>query len=409
MDEGKLKNRAFYFIILMGVVSLFGDMTYEGARGVIGPYFAVLGASALAVGLISGLSEFIGYFIRFIVGFLSDRLKLYWFFTLSGYALIFAIPLIGLTKTWHFAAVFIVLERLGKALRSPARDAILSKATKLVGRGTGFGIHEAMDQIGAVIGPLIFSAVFFYKGNYSTGFLFLFIPAILMLATLLYAKKSFKLAEKMESGKDEGINDSTDINTFDNKNKNKLPKIFWIYTIFIFFSAAGFVNYQIISYHVERQHLLSYIYIPALYSMSMLLDAVSALITGRIYDKKGLKTLITIPVFTILIPFFAFFSNIYMLIFSIAIWGILMGIHETIMRAAIADMTPPEKRGTAYGIFNTVYGVAFFVGGIFIGYLYNISIYMIIAYVVVTCIITFLLYYKYLSPLHQKTFRKIVI
>ena len=132
------------------------------------------------------------------MGYFSDRLKLYWFFTLSGYGLIFAIPLIGLTKTWQFAAIVIVLERLGKALRSPARDAILSKATKLVGRGTGFGIHEAMDQIGAVIGPLIFSAVFFYKGNYSTGFLFLFIPAILMLATLLYAKKSFKLAEKME-------------------------------------------------------------------------------------------------------------------------------------------------------------------------------------------------------------------
>jgi len=155
--------------------------------------------------------------------------------------------------------------------------------------------------------------------------------------------------------------------------------------------------------------LLANIYIPALYSLSMLLDAISALIVGRVYDKKGLKTLITIPVLTILIPFFAFFPNIYMLIFSIVIWGILMGIHETIMRAAIADMTPPEKRGTAYGIFNTVYGVAFFAGGIFIGYLYNISIYMIIAYVVVTCIITFFLYYEYLSPLHQKTFRKIII
>ena len=404
MDESKLKRKAFYFIILMGVVSLFGDMTYEGARGVIGPYFAVLGASALAVGLISGLSEFIGYFIRFIVGFLSDKLKLYWFFTLSGYGLIFAIPLIGLTKTWQFAGVFIVLERLGKALRSPARDAILSKATKLVGRGTGFGIHEAMDQIGAVIGPLIFSAVFFYKGNYSAGFLFLFIPAILMLATLLYAKNSFKLAEKMEPEKDEDeiIGAPIDKETSDYKKRKKLPTIFWVYTIFIFFSAAGFVNYQIISYHVERQHLLANIYVPALYSMSMLLDAISALIVGRVYDKKGLKTLITIPVFTIIIPFFAFFSNIYMLVFSIAIWGILMGIHETIMRAAIADMTSPERRGTAYGIFNTVYGIAFFAGGIFIGYLYNISIYMIIAYVVVTSIITFLLYYKYLSPLHQK-------
>jgi predicted MFS family arabinose efflux permease len=216
-----------------------------------------------------------------------------------------------------------------------------------------------------------------------------------MFATLLYAKKSFKLAETMES---DNKNNSTDNNKLSaDKTKNKLPKIFWIYTIFIFFSAAGFVNYQIISYHIEKGGLFTDIYLPALYSLAMAVDAVAALITGRIYDKKGLKTLISIPIFTILIPLFAFFSNMYFLVTSVILWGALMGIHETIMRAAIADMTPPESRGTAYGIFNTVYGVAFFIGGLFVGYLYDISVYLIITYVAIISLLIFIIYYKYLS------------
>ena len=183
-DETKVKNEkkekkkrvALQFIFLLGIVSLFGDITYEGARSVAGPYLPSLGASALAVGLVGGIGEFLGYALRLVSGFIADRTKAYWPLTIIGYGLLCAIPLMAITNNWALAALFLILERAGKGIRAPARDAILSHATKQVGRGLGFGIHEAIDQIGAVIGPLIFSAVAFSRGGYREGFMILSIP-----------------------------------------------------------------------------------------------------------------------------------------------------------------------------------------------------------------------------------------
>jgi MFS-type transporter involved in bile tolerance (Atg22 family) len=174
------KTGALRFIVLMGVVSLFGDIVYEGARGVIGPYLALLGASASVVGLVGGLGEFIGYALRLFSGFMADRTKAYWLFTFIGYGLLVSIPLLSFAQSWQIAALLILLERAGKAFRSPARDTILSYATKEVGRGFGFGLHEALDQIGAIVGPLIFSAILFAGGNYRLGFSVLWIPAMMV-------------------------------------------------------------------------------------------------------------------------------------------------------------------------------------------------------------------------------------
>jgi MFS family permease len=377
------KSTAFQFIILLGIVSLFGDITYEAARSVTGPYLAVLGASAVIVGLVSGLGEFLGYALRLASGYVADRTKAYWPITIIGYGLILSIPLLAFAGYWHVAAMLIILERMGKAIRTPARDAILSHATKQVGRGWGFGIHEAIDQIGAIIGPLIFSAVFLLKGGYKEGFTILWIPALLTLVTLFIAKSKVPLPEKLETG---GTEQKTE-------GRKGLSGTFCFYSLFIFLSVAGFANFQIISYHFKIRGIVPDVQIPLFYAVAMGVDAVVALIIGRIYDKVGLKSLIIIPLLTLPIPFFAFSHSYGLVLISVVLWGAVMGIHETIMRAAIADIVPIERRGAAYGIFNTIYGASWFIGSVLIGFLYEISINFIFLFVVLTQIISVFVFF----------------
>jgi len=369
------KKIAFQFIILMGAVSLFGDMTYEGARSITGPYLAVLGASASIVGLVAGFGEFIGYGLRLVSGYFSDRTQQYWTVTIIGYGLLCSIPLLAFAGYWQIAAFLIIAERMGKGIRTPARDTILSHATKQVGRGLGFGIHEALDQIGAIIGPLIFSAVFIFEGGYRKGFTILWIPALLCVTTLLVARIKLPSPEKLETS---GGPTRQNI-----QGKGRLPRIFWFYALFSFFSVAGFVNFQIISYHFKVQSVISDVQIPVFYAIAMGADALVALIIGKTYDKIGLISLVSIPLLTLPIPLFAFSHSYGFAMIGVLLWRTAMGIHETTMRAAIADLTPIEHRGFAYGIFNTVYGVAWFLGSALIGLLYDFSILYLILFVVV--------------------------
>lgn len=361
------RTNALRFIILMGIVSLLGDVVYEGARGVTGPYLALLGASATMVGLIGGLGEFIGYALRLFSGFIADRTKAYWLFTFIGYGLLIAIPLLAFTNSWQVAALLIVLERVGKAFRSPARDTILSYATKEVGRGFGFGLHEALDQIGAIIGPLIFSVILFAGGNYRTGFSVLWIPALMVIGILRIAKNRLPHPEKLESEQEAGA-----------KNNPIFSKIFILYSLFTFFAVAGFANFPLISYHLKIKAIVSDVQIPALFALAMGVDALTALIIGKAYDRVGLKTLMIIPLFSVFIPFLTFSNMLVFVIIGIILWGIVLGVHETIMRAAVADLTAISRRGSAYGIFNTIYGLSWMLGGAFMGMLYEHSVFSLI-------------------------------
>lgn len=374
---------AFQFIILLGIVSLFGDITYEGARSITGPYLAVLGASAGIVGLVAGLGEFIGYALRLSSGYFLDRTKAYWPITFIGYGLLLSIPLLAFAGYWQLAALLIIFERMGKAIRSPARDAILSHATKQVGRGWGFGIHEALDQVGAIIGPLIFSIVFLLNGSYREGFTILWIPALLTLAILAVARIKVPSPEKLETG-----------GRTEQYIKDKLPRIFWFYALFTFLSVVGFVHFQLIAYHFKIQSVVSDAQIPIFYAIAMGMDALVALIIGKTYDRIGLKSLITIPLLTLFIPFFAFSQSYNFAVISVILWGMVTAIHESIMRAAIADLTPIERRGFAYGMFNTVYGASWFFGSAVMGILYEFSISYLILFVVVMEVISVLVFFS---------------
>ena len=352
------------FIILLGIVSLFGDVTYEGARAVTGPFLLALGASSSVVGLVAGIGEFAGYSLRLASGYIADRTGAYWLLTFVGYGLILAIPLLAFAGHWQLAVVLIILERVGKAIRNPARDTMLSYATKKVGRGWGFAVHEALDQIGAVIGPVAFALVLFSHDTYQEGFKFLFIPALLTLAVLALARKRFPSPVRLEIPEEPS----------GQVTQTRLPRVFWLYTVFALISVAGFANFQLISYHLAAQAIVPDFQIPIIYAVAMAVDAVAALIVGRTYDRIGLTSLLIIPLLTLPIAFFAFSTSYSSVLIGMALWGVVLGVQETIMRAAVADLTPIERRGFAYGVFNTMYGAGWGLGGVVMGLLYSHSI-----------------------------------
>jgi MFS family permease len=377
------KISAFKLILLFGLVSLFGDIVYEGARSVNGPYLETLGASAAIVGLVAGLAEFLGYAVRLLVGYFADKTKAYWLFTFLGYGMLISVPLLALTGIWQVAVVFIVLERLGKAIRSPAKDTILSQATKQVGTGFGFAIAEVLDQIGAICGPLIFTILFVIIGkgdrslaDYQHGYSLLWVPLALVFLCIFFAWRAVPDPEVLE------------IAAAKHQEPDKLSKVFWVYTIFTFITTLGFANFALMGFHFKAKHVLTDAQIPFFYALAMAVDAVAAMAIGKAYDifkakrnneKAGLITLIAIPVFSLLIPALVFSTKFSWVLAGVIIWGIVMGCHETVMKSAIADITPLKKRGTGYGVFNAAYGLAIFIGSALTGLLYEYSIPAVIA------------------------------
>lgn len=375
-DKRREVRKALSVILLFGLVSLFGDIAYEGARSVNGPYLKLLAVNAATLGLISGFGELLGYALRLISGYLADKTKSYWLLTFLGYGLLISVPLLSLAGVWQVAALLIILERIGKAIRSPARDTILSQASSQVGTGFGFGLHEAMDQIGAIAGPLIFTLFFLTAGKnagiveYKIGYAFLWIPFILVMLCLYISYRKVPQPQTLEVEQKSRVLDN-------------LSRTFWLYNIFTFFSTAGFCSFILIAFHFKLTGVLTDAQIPLFYAIAMGIDAVAALAIGKSYDllnnknknaNSGLILLIIIPLASIIMPFFAFSVNILFIIIGLSLWGVVMGIQETIMRSAIADITSLRKRGTGYGIFNTTYGIAIFLGSTLFGFLYDQSL-----------------------------------
>jgi len=379
------------FILMMGLVSLCGDMAYEGARSSTGAFMATLGASAGIVGFVAGFGELLGYVVRILSGHLADRTKAYWPLVFLGYGLILSVPLLALAPNWQIAAVFILAERLGKAIRSPARDALLSYATKNVGRGWGFGIHEAMDQIGAIMGPLIMSFALYLRLGFRGGFSFLFVPTVVLLLILNFVRRTTPAPQSFEAVQKADLRSDHD----------KLPPAFWGYMLFICLAVVGLVPFQIMAYHMKANSVVSDISIPIYYAVAMGIDGLFALIIGKLYDSIGLRSLIFIPIFTLPIPLFALSRDPVSIGIGVGLWGLVMAVHETIMRAAIADIVPPARRGTAYGIFNTGYGIAIFCGSMVIGWLYDISLAYVILFVLASVLLTFMGFVMFLGRYRQ--------
>lgn len=357
------KTNALRFIILMGIVSLLADVTYEGARGIVGPYLSLLGASAGVVGFVGGLGELTGYGLRLISGYWADRTRRYWLIAIAGYAVnLLAVPLLAFAGRWEVAACLIVAERMGKAIRAPSRDAMLSYACRQVGTGVGFGLHETLDQIGAVAGPLLVAATLLLKQNrYEAAFLVLAFPAVFALAVLALSRHLYPDPRLLEA-EGEVARDRPD---------DRLPRVFWIYGAFAVAAVAGFAHFQLISFHFKVQGMFRDAQIPILFGIAMGVDALVALPLGYFFDKKGLATLAILPALSIPIPLLVFANSPYLAFAGVVLWGAAMAVQETVMRGAIAELIPPGKRAMAYGIFNAGYGLAWFLGSTAMGILYG--------------------------------------
>jgi len=360
------------FILLLGVVSLLADITYESARSLAGPYLAILGASGTVVGVTAGLGELLGYGLRFFSGLLSDKTRRYWLITIVGYVVnLLAVPLLALTHHWPMAVALMITERIGKSIRTPARDVMLSHAAATVGRGWGFAVHEAMDQIGAMTGPVIVMIVLAISGSYRYAFAILAIPAILAIIVLLIARFNYPHPQKLETKQAE-IGDG------------KLPTAFWMYLGAIGLVAAGFADYPLIAFHIKQKDIFADKWIPLLYAVAMGVDGLAALLFGKWYDKKKLLSLATAIAISSLFAIFAFSLSPIAIVVGILLWSVGMGAQESIIRAAVADFVPTAKRGTGYGIFNAGYGICWFLGSALMGVLYDFSLVSLIVFSVLS-------------------------
>jgi MFS family permease len=362
------KSSALQFVVLLGIVSLFADMTYEGARSITGPYLAIMGANAAVVGFVAGFGEFVGYALRLVSGFIADRTGKYWTITIAGYICnLLAVPLLALAGHWWMAAILIILERTGKAIRTPARDAMLSHAGQEMRMGWVFGLNEALDQMGAMLGPLIVTAVMYYKGSYQYSFAVLLIPALFALAVLAVSRWRYPHPESLEV-------------PHDNLETGGMNSAFWIYLAGASLIAAGYADFPLIAYHFQKTATLSPIWIPITYAIAMGMNTITAPLFGRLYDGNGFSILIIATLISCLFAPLVFFGNFSETLIGVILWSIGVGAHESLMRAIVATMIPKNKRASAYGVFNTGFGIFWFLGSFLMGVLYDVSIFSLVVF-----------------------------
>jgi MFS family permease len=361
----KKRRSALGFIVCLGIVSLFADMTYEGAHSIIGPYLKDLGATAAEVAFIAGFGEMLGQSLRFFSGRVADKTHAYWTITLLGYAMnVIAVPALAFAGNWQMAAVLVIAERTGKALRGPARDVLLSEATQEVGHGFGFGLHSIMDQTGAVIGPLLMMVGVMRNNGYGPTFLWLAVPAVGTLAALTVAK--FLYPTQGASARTPG--------------PQVIPNVFWNYIGAAGLLALGFVDFPVLAYHFEKTSMFQKQTIPLLYAGAMAVNGLMALIFGRLFDRIGVVTLVIGTVVSLLSLPLGFLGGPTAGIVAVGCWATGLGAQDASLRAGIAQVVSMNKRGSAFGSFNGVFGVMWFLGSWLMGILYGYSLTALVAF-----------------------------
>ncbi len=373
MNKSALAKSAFRFVLVIGIVNLLADFTYEGGRAVVGPFLGSLGASAAVIGFVAGFGEFVGYALRSISGYFADRTHRYWPFAFAGYALNqLAVPALALVTNWQMGATLVVAERTGRAIRKPAMDAMLSHAGQSIGAGWVFGLNEALDQAGATAGPLLIAYILASHGTYRMGFAVFLIPAIVCIATVVVARLLYPRPHELELPSAELL--PTTIN---------LARPFWMYLAAGALVAAGLADFSLISFHFQKNNTIAPNVIPIFYAAAMGTSAISGLIFGRLFDKFGRS--IALLAFFLSAGFapFVFFGNATGALIGMILWGIGMGAEGSVLRALVTGVIPSAKRGTAFGLFDAGFGIAWFLGSAAMGLLYEKSIFAVAVFSVV--------------------------
>jgi predicted MFS family arabinose efflux permease len=272
-----------------------------------------------------------------------------------------AVPLLAIAQTWQMAGLLIVLERVGRAIRNPPRDVMLSHAGQEVGLGWTFGLHEALDQLGAFSGPLVLAWILARHGDYKLGFAVLAVPATITIAILIFARLAYPRPQEME------------VHVPDVQGRG-LPRVFWMYLVGAALVAAGFADFSLMAFHFRKAQIVPQTLIPIFYAVAMAVSGMGSLVFGKLFDRSGLLILVLLTLIGTVATPLAFLGHEWAALAGCAVWGLGMGVHESIIPAAVATMVPPQRRPSAYGTFTAVYGVCWFLGSVMIGRLYDVSL-----------------------------------
>ncbi|HEX7720587.1 MAG TPA: MFS transporter [Pyrinomonadaceae bacterium] len=381
------RKSAFRFIVALGFVSLFADMTYEGAHSVIGPLLKDLGATGTQVGIIMGLGEMIAASLRYFSGRLADRTRAYWTITTLGYFLnLIVIPGLAFAGSWQVVALLVVAERTGKSLRGPARDVLLSEATEVVGHGKGFGLHAAMDQTGAVLGPLLVAASVAKTHHFGPAFLWLGVPAAAAFIALMFARAARP-------------NRGTPPPT---PHVIRFPGVFWIYVMAAGFLALGFVDFGLLAYHFQQSSLVKPEVIPLLFAGAMGMNGLTAFVFGRLFDRYGIQIIVLGILVSLLALPFGFLGGASGVYISVACWATGMGAQDATLRSGISQVVSMNKRGSAFGAFNLAYGVLWFFGSVIMGVLYDFSLIALVTFGIIAQLVAAVLFVWLRKPLAEE-------
>ena len=359
-----MKSRsALQFVVIIGIANFFADFTYEGARAIVGPFLGSLGASAAIVGFVAGFGELMGYGLRSVSGYFADKSHRHWTFAFVGYAInMLAVPTLALATRWPLASGLVVSERIGRGIRKPTVEAMLSYAGRSIGAGWVFGLNEALDQAGATVGPLLMALILYLNGGFRTGFAVLLIPALICLAILVAARLLHPRPHELEEGAG---------HAFETTN---LTRAYWIYLAAGSLIAAGFADFALIGFHFHKANTVPANLIPVFYAVAMASSALASIPLGRLFDRFGP----TISLFAFLISAaaapFVFLGSFVPALIGMIFWGIGMSAQGSLLQAMLTRVIPPQKRSTAFGLFDTGYGIAWFLGSAFMGLLYDKSI-----------------------------------
>ena len=367
---GLSASSAFRFVLTLGIVNLFADMTYEGASSINGPYLGALGAGAAAIGVISGVGEFLGYSLRIVAGYVSDKTGKYWLITFLGYAInLLAVPALALAGNWPLAAGLVIAERVGRAIRKPSVEAMLSYTTGTLGKGWVFALNNALDQLGATLGPLLIAGVLLMKGSPKTGYAILLVPTLLALATLTVAQRFFPHPSHLEAGP--------------TAKAKKFTASYWLYMLAGTCVAAGLVSFELISYHFSRTAVVPELWIPVFFSVAMATNAVAGLVFGRLFDRLGLPVVLIAVVLAAPFAALVFLGNFYVALAGMVLWGIGFATQDALLKAIVAGLLPEGKRNLAFGLFYAGYGCGWLIGSVTTCLLYDQSLPLLVAFSVV--------------------------
>jgi Major Facilitator Superfamily len=363
---------AFQFVFLIGIVNFFADLTYEGARSINGAFLSSLGASAAAVGFIAGFGELIGFGLRSVTGFLAGKTRQYWAFVIIGYAInMLAVPAMALAGNWPMAAGLIIAERTGRAIRKPSVETMLSFAGQEIGNGWVFGLNEFMDQFGATVGPLIVAWVLLAKNNYKNGYGILIVSALLCLAMAVISRLFFP--KPQELGKKGPVALET----------KGFSIGYWQYLSAGALLAAGFADFALIAFHCDRTHSVSMHWIPIFYAIAMATGGISALVLGKLLDKLGPKIMLIAFLAGALSAPFVFWGHFNFILTGMILWGLGLGAQDALLKATLTSMVSRDRRSTAFGVFDTAFGIAWFLGSAAMGILYTVSMTAMIIFSIV--------------------------